>query len=118
MLATTDAMEIKLRRLGGYRHFARTGDAVAFARVLAVKPPGMNTDVLPDWMVEDATKFSAVEHSRSQRLRDSPRAPTKTYDQTGRGRGGRGRWGQEEWTQEDGDGRGRGGRRGRGRGRQ
>ena len=117
MLGTSDAMEIKLRRLGAYRHYWRTGDAVAFARVLAVKPPGMNTDVLPDWLVEDATKFSSVEHSRAQRVRDSrstPKGAPKGKDPKGRGRG---RGDGAGLPPEDAGDAARGRGRGRGRGR-
>ncbi len=102
MLGASDAMEIKLRHLSATQHLWRTGDRNAFNRMLAVKPPGIGSDIAPTWMLDDAAKHSKTEYQRDLR----------TGRIRGRGRG-RGRKGEGKGDGKDGGGGGgrvRGGR--------
>ncbi len=101
-LASDDAMEIKMRRLASYVHLKRSGDLNSATRMLAIKPPGANMDLAPNWLVDEATVYSKAEHQRNQRVSGAKGG--------GRGRC-RGRGGQ------GGDAKPPAGRGGRGRGR-
>ena len=109
MLASDDSLEIGLRRLAAYVYESRTHDRTGARAMLAIAPPGGNSDIAPSWLVDNATTHSRVEYQRSERVSAAA------------GKGGRGRYRGD--SHEDGDGgdggrgRGRGRDRGRGRGR-
>ena len=90
MLNTSDAMEIKLRYLAASRHYWRTGDEIAFNRMLAIKPPGVGSDVAPSWMIADATLYSKTEYQRNQRVWGRGRGRGKGKGKKGPKGGGRG----------------------------
>ena len=69
LLASDDGLEMKLRELASYVHFWRTGDLTSSTNMLAVKPPGTETDVAPAWLVDESTSFSKAEFQRSQRVK-------------------------------------------------
>ena len=129
-LATSDGLEIRLRRLASFLYEARTHDRTGALQMLAIAPPGAQVDLAPTWLVTQATNHSRNEYQRAERVaagRRGGRGGRHDYD-GGRqpGRGGRGRGGQtydEHGTvaaeEPKGEGRGgKGGRRGgRGRGR-
>ncbi len=103
-LSSDDSMEIKMRRLASYVHLKRSGDLNSATRMLAIKPPGTNMDLAPNWLVDESTSYSKAEHQRRQRVSGS--------GGNNRGRG-RGRAGQGGDSQPQADGRGRGRCRGR-----
>ena len=80
LLASDDGLEMKLRELASYVHFWRTGDLTSSTNMLAVKPPGTETDVAPAWLVDESTTFSKAEFQRSQRVKQKGKGK-------GRGRG-------------------------------
>ena len=87
VLANDDAIEIDLRTLASYVHVARTGDWTAGTHLLAIKPPGTETDVAPDWLLKEATAFSTVEHQRSERVKRTPwKEPAKKNDKEKKGK--------------------------------
>ena len=51
--------------------------------MLAVRPPGMQTDVAPTWMVDTATAHSKAEYQRGERVTKSQH----DVRQRGKGRG-------------------------------
>ncbi len=66
-LATSDSLEIQLRKLGAFVYLRRTKDRAAAQRMLGVKAPGANADIAPKWMLDDANAFSKVEYQRIER---------------------------------------------------
>ena len=68
MLATEDMLEIALRRLASYVYEKRSGDTTGAAHMLAIRPPGLDTDLAPVWMVSEATQHSKTEHQRDERV--------------------------------------------------
>ena len=77
VLATDDGLEIKLRRLAAHAHLTRTGDLNSATHLLAIKPPGTNTDVAPSWLLTEATTFSKSEHQRAERVSKPPKGKGK-----------------------------------------
>ena len=69
LLANDDGLEMKLRELASYVHFWRTGDLASSTNMLAVKPPGTETDVAPSWLVNESTDLSQAELQRLQRVK-------------------------------------------------
>ena len=69
MLDTDDSLEIMLRHLGAYFYEARTHDRTGAAMMRAVATPGFGRDVMPTWLVTEATTFSKAEFQRSERVR-------------------------------------------------
>ena len=86
-LLTDDIVEVGLRRLAAYVHAHRTGDSVAATRMLAVKPPGANTDIAPEWLVTEASGHSHWEYKRTERVKAMSRMGQQKGDQWGKGRG-------------------------------
>ena len=66
-LATSDALEIHLRRLGAFIYLRRTRDKAGANRILGVKAPGTNTDIAPKWLLDDANLHSKTEYQRQER---------------------------------------------------
>ena len=66
-LATSDALEIHLRRLGAFIYLRRTKDKTGANRILGVKAPGTNTDIAPKCLLDDANLHSKTEYQRQER---------------------------------------------------
>ncbi len=66
-LATSDSLEIQLRKLGAFVYLRRTKDRAGAQRMLGVRAPGANADIAPKWMLDDANAFSKVEYQRIER---------------------------------------------------
>ena len=84
-LATSDTLEIQLRKLGAFIYLRRTKDKTGANRMLGIRAPGTNTDIAPKWMVDDANTFSKVEFQRQERGNKAQR-----YDGSGSGSGSTG----------------------------
>ena len=106
-LATSDTLEIQLRKLGSFIYLRRTKDRAGAARMLGIRAPGTMSDIAPKWMLDDANSFSKIEWQRTERGHKQSRSePSHGGGQSkyagkfrGRGRGGGGK----------GGGKGRGG---------
>ncbi len=104
-LATSDALEIHLRKLGAFIYLRRTKDKTGANRILGIKAPGTNTDIAPKWLLDDANLHSKTEYQRQERG-----AKASKYEGSGSGKG--------ELRQRRGGGRGNGsGKGGGGRGK-
>eukprot|EP00438_Fugacium_kawagutii_P036017 Skav207006 [mRNA] locus=scaffold1554:6879:10419:- [translate_table: standard] len=68
-LATSDTLEIQLRKLGSFIYYRRTKDKNGAMRMLGVRAPGTNADIAPKWMLDDANVFSKAEYQRLERGR-------------------------------------------------
>jgi len=66
-LATSDALEIHLRRLGAFIYLRRTRDKAGANRILGIRAPGSNTDIAPKWLLDDANLHSKTEFQRQER---------------------------------------------------
>lgn len=66
-IATSDALEIHLRKLGAFIYLRRTKDKTGANRILGVKAPGTNTDIAPKWLLDDANLHSKTEFQRQER---------------------------------------------------
>ena len=67
LLGSSDLLEIELRKLASFIHARRTGDRMAAIHMLAVRPPGVASDVAPAWLVDEASLHSKWETQRVQR---------------------------------------------------
>ena len=111
-LATSDTLEIHLRKLASFVYFRRTKDKTGANRMLGVRAPGIGADIAPKWMLDDANAHSKVEYQRVERGHKMNRESSgqssqsttsaRRYAGKFRGRGGGGGSGK-------GGGRGRGG---------
>ena len=86
ILGTSDQLETIMRDLGAHIYEKRTGDKSGAAHMRALRTPGQQTDVLPDWLVTQGTLHSKTEHQRSERLHASQRQP-KTGGASSEGEG-------------------------------
>ena len=72
-LATSDTLEVELRKLGAWIYERRTGDKAGALRILAVRAPGPQTDVIPKWLLEETTLHAKNEFQcaeRASKMRD------------------------------------------------
>lgn len=114
--ASSDMLEINLRRLAAFVYEQRTQDKTGAAHMLAVVAPGSHCDVAPSWLATEATAHSKMEHQRSERVK-----PGRGGSSGGGGGGGY----QEQGGKSDGGkafgksdtGKGKGRGRGDGKGR-
>ncbi len=120
-IATSDKAEISLRRLASFIYLRRTGDKVGAEKMLAIKTPGRDRDVAPQWLVDEVSSQTRAEYKLAQTVAGLNRGG-------GGGPRGRGR-GSHQWQDHSGASpqssgyngggsqhRGKGGRhRGRGR---
>ena len=97
-LATSDSLEIHLRKLGAFIYYRRTKDKTGANRMLGVRAPGTNADIAPKWMLDDANTHSKME---MQRIERGSKMAKSDYGGGGGGGAGKTRKG-------DGKGRGRG----------
>ena len=81
---------MSLRRLASYVYGTRTGDWGGANYMLAVKPPGADVDIAPDWLTSDATTWSKSEHQRNERVK----VANKHGDGKGKGKGKKGKDGK------------------------
>lgn len=66
-LATSDSLEIHLRKLGAFIYYRRTKDKTGANRMLGIRAPGTNSDIAPKWMLDDANTFAKTEYQRIER---------------------------------------------------
>lgn len=66
-LATSDSLEIHLRKLGAFIYFRRTKDKTGAQRMLGIRAPGTSADIAPRWMIDDANVHSKAEFQRAER---------------------------------------------------
>eukprot|EP00435_Cladocopium_sp_Y103_P042893 s2492_g12.t1 len=66
-LATSDSLEIHLRKLGAFIYYRRTKDKTGAQRMLGVRAPGTGADIAPKWMIDDANVHSKTEYQRMER---------------------------------------------------
>lgn len=66
-LATSDSLEIHLRKLGSFIYYRRTKDKTGAQRMLGVRAPGTGADIAPKWMIDDANVHSKAEYQRVER---------------------------------------------------
>lgn len=102
-LATSDTLEIQLRKLGSFIYLRRTKDKAGALRMLGIRAPGTMTDIAPRWMLDDANSFSKVEWQRTERGNKQSRGEPGSGHSTsggryagkfrGRGKGGGGKGG-------------------------
>ena len=70
LLNGSDQLEIIPRDVGAFIYERRTGDKVGGSHMRALRVPGANVDILPDWMIKEGTLHSKVEHQRHERVSD------------------------------------------------
>ena len=83
-LASSDTLEISLRKLSSAMSFKRTKDRDGAKHMLATRPPGSGVDVAPNWMLEDASTYGKAEHQQKERRK----VHGKATPQPGGGGGG------------------------------
>ena len=66
-LATSDTLEIHLRKMGAFIYYRRTKDKTGANRMLGLRAPGSQTDIAPKWMLDDANVHSKTEYQRLER---------------------------------------------------
>ena len=86
-LDSDDSLEIMLRHLGAYFYEARTHDRTGAAMMRAVATPGFGRDVMPSWLVSDATTFSKAEFQRAERVKSELRLRQQVDPPKGGGKG-------------------------------
>ena len=96
LLTTDDRLEVGLRHLGAFFYEQRTRDRVGAAHMRAFSTPGVTRDVMPTWMVADATTHSKAEYQRSERVEGEIRRRAKDGkgDAKGEGKGKKGKDGK------------------------
>ena len=107
-LATSDTLEIHLRKLGAFIYFRRTKDKTGANRMLGVRAPGANADIAPKWMLDDANTHSKTEYQRLERGQKLGRLEHGGGGSFGGSKGG----GKQRGGGKGGGGRGKAPRRG------
>eukprot|EP00933_Yihiella_yeosuensis_P011689 TRINITY_DN119254_c0_g1_i1.p1 TRINITY_DN119254_c0_g1~~TRINITY_DN119254_c0_g1_i1.p1 ORF type:complete len:225 (-),score=19.05 TRINITY_DN119254_c0_g1_i1:615-1226(-) len=103
LLSSDDSTEVSLRRLASWVYEKRTKDRTGASSMLAVQPPGLETDVAPQWLVASATTHSKSEYQRDERVKSFLKGQVSGDGGKGRGRGkGRGK-GDSERRGKQGD---------------
>ena len=87
VLNSDDRVETSLRHLGAHFYEIRTRDRVGAAEMRAFSTPGAQRDIVPGWMVAEATLFSKSEHQRSERVESEIRRRNYQDKEKGKGRG-------------------------------
>ena len=89
LLNGSDQLEIILRDVGAFIYERRTNDRVGGAHMRALRIPGANVDILPDWMIKQGTLHSKDEYLRKVRVSDPKKgSPSKG---TGKGKDSKGK---------------------------
>ena len=86
ILNTDDRIEVGLRHLGAYMYESRTKDRTGAAMMRAVTTPGFGKDIIPSWLVQDATQHSKMEHQRNERVEQEMKRRNQSSDK-GKGKG-------------------------------
>ena len=73
LLGTDDRLELALRHLGAHFYQQRTRDRTGAAQMRAISTPGAGKDVVPSWLVKEATVYSKAEFQRSERVNTETR---------------------------------------------
>ena len=97
VLGTDDRVEVALRHLGAHFYEARTKDRVGAAQMRAFSTPGSSRDIVPSWMVSEASTFSKTEHQRSERVESEIRRRNYVEKAGGKDAKGKGK-GKEDKT--------------------
>ena len=71
-LASSDVLEVNLRKLASYVHYQRTKDKHAANLMLGIRAPGTGTDIAPRWLVDSAGSGSKMEYKARERPRPGP----------------------------------------------
>ena len=66
-LATSDSLEITMRKFASFIYQKRTHDKQGAQHMLGIRAPGSSTDVGPGWLIESASVHSKLEFQRGQR---------------------------------------------------
>lgn len=91
-LASSDSLEIHLRKLGAFIYYRRTKDKTGANRMLGIRAPGTNSDIAPKWMLDDANTFAKTEYQRIERGQKMNKWPGPRTD-GGKGKRGGGKSG-------------------------
>ena len=73
LLDSDDSLETMLRHLGAFFYESRTQDRTGAAMMRAVATPGVGQDVVPQWLVTNATAHAKAAHQRVERVRNEVR---------------------------------------------
>ena len=68
LLGTDDRIEVALRHLGAFFYETRTRDKVGASMMRAVCTPGFGRDIVPSWMVAEASQYSKLEHQQTDQV--------------------------------------------------
>ena len=68
LLGTDDRIEVAPRHLGAFFYETRTRDKVGASMMRAGSTPGFGRDIVPSWMVAEASQYSKLEHQRTERV--------------------------------------------------
>ena len=80
LLATSDTIEMSLRRIAAYIYEERTRDYVGAAHMQGIVPPGSKVDIAPTWVVGEATQHSKAELQRDERISAARKRNTSTAE--------------------------------------
>ena len=69
MLSSDDELELFLRRLGAFVYEKCMRDTRVAMHMLAVRPPGVDADIAPTWVVGDATAHTHMERKSDAAVR-------------------------------------------------
>ena len=86
VLNSDDRVETSLRHLGAHFYETRTRDKVGAAEMRAFSSPGASRDIVPGWLVAEATLFSKNEHQRNERVEAEVRRRSQS-DKKDKGKG-------------------------------
>ena len=84
LLNNDDRLEVALRHLGAHFYESRTRDKVGASHMRAFATPGTTRDVIPSWLVSEASTFSKSEYQRNERVESEIKRRGKG---TGKGEG-------------------------------
>ena len=87
LLASDDRLETSLRHLGAHFYEQRTQDRTGADHMRATSTPGTLRDVVPGWMVGEATTHSKSEFQRAERVTSEVRKRQGAKDSKGKGSG-------------------------------
>ena len=74
LLNGSDVLEIIFRDLGAFIYERRTGDRIGGAHLRALRVPGANTDILPDWLIKEGTLHTTTELKRAGLVKSGNRS--------------------------------------------
>ena len=80
LLNGSDMLEIILRDLGAFIYERRTGDRMGGAHLGALRVPGVNIDILPDWLIKEGTLHTTTEVKRNNLVKAGHRGRPQKGD--------------------------------------